>query len=242
MQSPWRRWLPALPYLVTACAAMVIGSASVSAGTPAVQRTRPSRAPQAVTADDVIRLILSRNPALKSYTAHAHLDIRQLNFPYLHPVLDGTMYYKSPGLIVSSFPHVPFYLKSVNFEQSAAYAATKFKQCYSVSVIEKGDHYFLHMEPYIHSRVKSLDVKVAKTDGAIQHMEWHYLQDPRDHIILDLHYSKVEGYDVVTAETTDIRVDHIRAIGLSLIDGFLFNVPVPTPTPPVAGHECSNLG
>lgn len=230
----------ALPYVALALAAVVLLAASPAPETPSVARSMQPNGPGTKSADDVIHLILSRNPSLSSYIAHVHLDIRQLNFPYLHPSIEGTTYYKSPGLVVSTFPHVPFYLKSVNLQQTGAYAATKFKRCYAVSVSQDDLSYHLHMEPYIHSRVKSLDVTVAP-DGAIQHMEWRYLQDSRDHIDLDIYYSNVGGYRVITGEIAKIRISHIRAIATSIFDGFQFNVPVPTPTPPEIGHECSNL-
>ena len=236
------RRLPAATYFVATLGALLVASVSAGASPPSQVGVKPAQSSLPISADDVIHLILRRNPTLRSYTAHVHVDIRQLNFPYLHPAIDGTTYYKSPGLVVSTFSHVPFYLKSVNLQQSGAYAASKFKLCYAVAVSDDGDAYHLYMLPYLHSRVKSLDVIVGKSDGAIRHMEWRYLQNSRDHITLDLHYSDVEGYNIVTSEVADIRVDHIRAMGLTLFTNFLFNVPVPTPTPNGPDRPpCSNL-
>jgi len=192
-----------------------------------------------MTADRVINLILSRNPTMQSYRAHAHLDARQLNFPYLHPVLDGTEYYTSPGYVVSEFPRVPFYLKSVNLSQTGAYAASRFRLCYDIALRIEHDAYVLHMTPKNAGRVAYVDVRVSEA-GAIEHMEWHY-DRRRDSIALDMIYSDIDGFNVITFERSTIRISHIAALANTTFDQFEFNLPVPTPTPAPTGHECDSL-
>jgi len=235
-----RRSVCALLWLCAAWSAASASSADSSlAGAGGVRLAAPPAAAATMTADKVIALILSRNPAMRSYRAHAHLDVRQLNFPYLHPILDGTEYYTSPGLVVSDFPHVPFYLKSVNLAQTGAYAASRFRDCYDIKLRMENDAYVLHMVPKANGRVSSVDVRVSEA-GAIEHMEWHYTHS-RDRIALDMSYSDIGDFNVITFEQSTIRVSHIAALANSTFDQFEFNVPVPTPTPAPPGHECDSL-
>lgn len=224
--------------------AAVLGACAAALAAPVSSAARQQAAGTAsvapATAQQVVALILSRNPKLRTYRAVAHLDIKQLNFPYLHPQFGGVEYYTSPGFVVSNFPHVPFYLRSVNFEQTGAYAATRFLECYNISTSAASDDYLLHMVPKQNGRVAYVEVRVSRADGAIRHMEWFYNKS-RDHIAFDMDYSIVGGFQVITSQRSTIRMSHIVAVATSTFDDFQFNVPVPTPTPAAPGHECDSL-
>ena len=77
------------------------------------------------TVDDVIDMVLKRNPGLQSYEAHASLNVRQLNFPWLNPVLDGKVYYNKPGYEVYDFPHTPSYLQGITKVEGAVGLANR---------------------------------------------------------------------------------------------------------------------
>ncbi len=59
--------------------------------------------PAAIDARAVIQRMDDRNPGLRSYRARVHVNIRMFSFPFLAPKLDGTSYFKRPGLLTSSF-------------------------------------------------------------------------------------------------------------------------------------------
>lgn len=189
----------------------------------------------------IIGRIVHRNSGLSSYEAHARLDVRQVNFPYVHPVLDGFVYFSSPGYTIYDFPHTPFYLKGITKVEGAVGLANRWPQCYDITIENQPDVYILHMAPKIRGEVADIDVTVAKKGAELQHFEWHY-HNPGDHISLDQTYAVVNGYSVVTQQQTDVTIHHIRAKGMGTFDNFQYNVPVPTPTPTPSDplHHCDN--
>lgn len=200
-----------------------------------------SQATGKTLADVVIDRILDRNPGLTSYQAHAHVNIRQLNFPFLHPSLDGSAYYTWPGAPLYDFPDAPSYLGGLTTAQAAVGLVNRWRACYNISARAKGNQYVLHMVPKIPGQVSSVDVVVARNDASIRHVDWYY-HDSDDYITLDQTYSKVNGYSIVRGQKSMIVRHGIRAESTSMFDQFKMNVPVPTPTPTPSDplHHCDN--
>lgn len=191
--------------------------------------------------DGVIDLVLGRNPGLKSYQAHANLDIRQVNFPYLHPVLDGHVYYNSPGYTVYDFPHTPSYLQGITKVEGAVGMASRWRHCYNITLEYQPQAYVLHMVPKIRGEVSQMDVTIDKASGNPEQFHWSY-HNGGDSVSLSQTFSAVGGYDVVTAQKSEIDKHHIRALATGTFDSFTYNVPVPTPTPTPSDplHQCDN--
>ena len=228
--------------LTAAGALAVFLIANVAAAGFAKQLTSsPSTASSTPEPASVIALILRDNPGLTSYKAHAHLDIRQVNFPWLHPVLDGSQYYTKPGFTTYDFPHTPAYLKGITKVEGSVGLANRWTHCYDISVVTDRDAYNLKMTPKIRGEVKEMDVVVDRNDGTIHHIDWWYW-NPGDHVELEQFYGFVSGFKVVTMQSSTIQLHHIRAVGNGSFDNFEFNVPVPTPTPTPSDplHACDN--
>lgn len=222
----------------------VLISAALVAGTGQSARSALPPTPRATAASGVtsiIDLILNRNPGLKSYKATAHLDLRQVSFPYLHPVLDGHAYVLAPGYTTFDYPHTPFYLKGITKFQGAFGDASRWSRCYDIEFAEKPDAYALHMVPKIQGEITFIDVLLGH-DGSINHVEWHYRDNPNDRLVLTQTYSTVDGHSIVTSQSSDVTLHHIRARGTQTFSNFEFNVPVPTPSPTPAdpAHACDN--
>lgn len=222
-------------------AATAIASLFVAAALAAGALAKSEPASSTPHPAEVIGLILRDNPGLDSYKAHAHLDIRQVNFPWLHPVLDGSVFYSKPGFSVYDFPHTPSYLKGITKVEGSVGLANRWQQCYNISVETDREAYNLHMTPKIRGEVKEMDVVVDRNDGTVHHIDWWY-QNPGDHVALEQYYGFVSGFKVVTMQTSTIQLHHIRAVGRGQFDNFTFNVPVPTPTPTPSDplHQCDN--
>jgi len=78
----------------------------------AVVATAPTAAPPVpADAHAVVEKMIARNPALQSYKARVHVDVKMLSFPYLAPKLDGTSYYKRPDTYEVVFDKMPGYAK-----------------------------------------------------------------------------------------------------------------------------------
>ncbi len=189
----------------------------------------------------IIEMITHRNPGLNSYQANASLDIRQLNFPWLHPVLAGTEYYGQPGFTILDFPHTPSYLKGITKVEGTVLSAPKWEHCYNITTTTLPEAYVLHMVPKIEGEVSSVDVTVGRSDGQLQRFDWYY-HDSDDHISLVQYYGIVYGYSVVESQSSQITRHHIHAVGQATFSQFQFNVPVPAPTPTPSNplHQCDN--
>ena len=218
-----------------AAAASAAGLARQPSPTPTAE-TSPAPAPA-----QVIAMIVRDNPGLQSYKAHAHLDIRQVNFPWFHPILDGYQYYSQPGYITYDFPHTPAYLKGITKVEGSVGLASRWLHCYDMTVVTDRDAYNLKMVPKIRGEIKEMDVVVDRNDGTIHHIDWWY-QNPGDHVALDQFFGFQSGFKVVTMQQSTIQLHHIRAIGSGSFDSFEFNVAVPTPTPTPSDplHACDN--
>jgi hypothetical protein len=226
--------------LCLATAVAGLGQAPAAASTSAAAPIA-SAAPTGASVESVVDLVLKRNPGMKSYKAHAHLDVRQVNFPYLHPVLDGYEYLSSPGFTVFDYPNTPFYLKGFTKMQGAFGNADRWLRCYDITLTETPDAYRLHMVPKIEGEISAIDLLLGR-DGSIDQVDWRYHENPNDHIGLSQTYSTVDGYSVVTSQSSDVTLHHIRARGIQTFSGFEFNIPVPTPTPTPSDplHACDN--
>lgn len=229
---------------LAAAAASALAACAFATATAARQpSSSPTPRSASAPADPagVIALILNSNHGLDTYQAHAHLDIRQVNFPWLHPVLDGSQFYSRPGFTTYDFPHTPSYLKGITKVEGAVGLASRWMHCYDVSVSANGGAYNLKMTPKIRGEVREMDVVVDRNNGTIHHIDWWY-QDSGDHISLDQYFGFVSGYDVVVQQQSTIQLHHIHAIGNATFDSFNFNVPVPTPTPTPSDplHACDN--
>lgn len=230
-----RLFSPALAVGVVA-AAVIAGWADPGPSAQAVAQPTQSGSVEAI-----VDRLLHRDPHLNSYSAHVTIDVRQVNFPYLHPVLVGTEYWSSPGSAVFDFPHAPGYLKGLTKLESTAYSVDRWQKCYDINVSDEASDYILHMVPKIRGEVSDVYVTVTKSGDELSHVEWYY-HNPGDHVVLWQTYSTIDGYSVVTAQKSEITLHHIRAKGSSSFYDFSFNVPVPTPTPTPSDplHQCDN--
>ena len=231
--APRRRRTLALAFLACLAAAILTPAMAAKTAPTATATKEPSL-------DTIIATVVGREPSMMSYAARAVLDIRQTNFPYLHPVLNGMQYYSRPGLTIVDLQHVPWYLNGITKIEGATLDANRWPHCYAIAVENKAPGYLLHMVRKIRGEVDHIDVTVASS-GEIPHIEWFY-HNTGDHVVLDQLYQNVNGYRVVTKQVSQITLHHIHALGTSSFTNFNFNTPVPTPTPTPteALRQCDN--
>jgi len=219
---------------VACVAASIIATAAIARIAPEATATKDP------TVDSIIATVVGREPTMTSYAAHAVLDIRQTNFPYLHPVLNGMQYYSRPGLTIVDLEHVPWYLNGITKIEGATLDANRWPHCYTIAVESKNPGYLLHMVRKIRGEVDHIDVTIAAS-GEIPHIEWFY-HNAGAHVVLDQLYQSVNGFRVVTKQVSQITLHHIHALGTSSFTDFNFNLPVPTPTPTPSEplRQCDN--
>jgi len=224
--------------LAAGSAALFVAAAALAASpTPAP----PAYASAAANVDSIVDKVIDHDPGLRSYSAVAHLDLRQVSFPYLHPVLDGHAYVSAPGYTTFDYPHTPFYLKGITKVQGAFADASRWLRCYDITVASKSDGYALHMVPKVQGEIAYVDVLLG-LEGTIDRAEWRYRENMKDYIALTQTYTTIDGHSVVTSQASDVALHHIRAKGTQTFSNFEFNVPVPTPspTPSDPAHACDN--
>src|SRR6516165_4985024 len=138
--------------IVAGCLVAVIAAAgwaqpnvSSSASPSSGARPAGSASPDV---NGVVDLVLNRNAGLRSYQAH--------------PVLDGHLYYTSPGYAVYDFPHTPSYMQGITKVEGAVGMASRWRHCYNITLEVQPNAYLLHMVPKIRGEVAQMDVTVDK--------------------------------------------------------------------------------
>ncbi len=237
----WSAALAASLALLPAAAGYAASPTPKPSATPSGATVATSASPDAPTIASVIALVVNRNPGMSTYIAQAVLDVRQLNFPYLHPVLQGTEYFAKPGFTIFDYPHTPFYMKGITKVQGTFSNATRWPRCFDITMKALPDAYQMHMVPKVRGEIAALDVTVGR-NGTLDHVDWYYWENPADHVRLTQTYTPVNGYSVVTSQTSEITLHHIRARGSQTFGAFQFNVAVPTPQPTPSDplHQCDN--
>jgi hypothetical protein len=237
----WSAVLAASLALLQAAAGYAASPTPNPSATPRGATVATSASPDASTIAGVIALVVNRNPSMLTYSAQAVLDVRQLNFPYLHPVLQGMEFFAKPGYTIFNYPHTPFYMKGITKVQGTFSNATRWPQCFDITMKTLPDVYQMHMVPKVRGEIAALDVTVGRS-GTLDHVDWYYWENPADHVGLTQHYSLVNGNSVVTSQDSEFTLHHIRARGTQTFGQFQFNVPVPTPQPTPSDplHQCDN--
>ncbi len=206
--------------LVATIAALVLLAAAPAAPvTPA-----PS------SAHAVIEKMLARNPALASYTARVHVNLRMLNFPFLAPTLDGTTYYKRPGKFVVVFDRMPSYAKGfgklfTDIGDPAAWENDQNVTYDGMRAIDGHPMIVLRLTKKIHSSI--LDHALAYVDPAtyeLDRMEWYYTSGGK--IVMRQWYRNEGGFALISQQHVEINIPHIHAVGDSVYETYRTNVAV----------------
>jgi len=209
-----------------AYAALVL-AASLLAGAPVAAE---SPAPEPADAQTILAKMISRNPSLESYRSRVHVDIRMLNFPFLAPKLDGTSYYKRPGLNEVVFDRVPSYAKGFSrlFDVVADPSAWEKDQNVTFDGTQTVDGHpmlVLRLTKKIHSDI--LDHTLAYVDPqtyALQEMEWDYTSGGK--ITMVQNYRSEGSYSLLSSQHATINIPHVHAVADASYGAYETNVPI----------------
>lgn len=177
----------------------------------------------------VIAKMLDRNPALQSYRARVHVDVRMLSFPFLAPKLDGTSYYRRPDTYEVVFDKVPSYARGFQklFDDVGDPAAWERDQNITLDGLTSLDGrptIVLRLTKKIHSTI--LDHTLAYIDAAsytLTKMEWYYTSGGK--ISMSQQYGKEDGFWVPAKQHADIDIPHVRAVADAEYGSYQTNVP-----------------
>jgi hypothetical protein len=178
----------------------------------------------------IVQRMSQRNPALQSYRARVHVDVRMLNFPWLAPKLDGTEYYRRPDFYVVVFDRVPSYARGFSrlFDDIGNPRAWEKNQNISIdgtSWLRGRPAIVLRLTKKIHSDI--LDHTLAYVDTAdysLLQMEWYYTSGGK--ITMTQQYRTEGNYSVLSQQHATIDIPHVHAVADASYGTYQTNVPV----------------
>ena len=178
----------------------------------------------------IIARMAQRNPALQSYRARFHVNVRMLNFPFLAPKLDGTSYYKRPGTFYVVFDRIPGYARGFQrlFDDVGNPVAWERDQ----NIVVDGTTWLngrptivLRLTKKIHSDI--LDHSLAYVDQAsyaLMQMEWYYTSGGK--ITMTQQYGQQGPFSVVATQHATIDIPHVHALADASYGDYQPNVPI----------------
>ncbi len=178
----------------------------------------------------VIQRMLAINPALRTYSAHVHVAVHMLNFPYLSPRLDGTSYYRRPGGYVVIFDSVPFYLRGFsklfdNMGDAGSWERDQNVDFVGTRTRDGRTLFLLRMTKKIHSDILDhTDAYIDAQTYRLVRMVWHYTSGGT--IVMTQSYRTQDGFTVPAAQHANIDIPHVHAVGDAVYADYRVNVPV----------------
>jgi hypothetical protein len=196
-----RRWIAAL------------GVAAVVASAPALAADRAS---MLMDGRAIVAKMVERNPNLQTFSARVHVDVRMLNFPWLSPKLDGSVYFKRGTGYEVVFDRTPFYAR--NFRK--IFADVGDPQAWlrrdEISVIGMpvvGGRQLLELRLVRKKHSATLAYALAFVDPStyeLVRMEWHYTNGGT--IVMTQTYRSEGGFDLLAEQHAVIDIPHVRAV------------------------------
>jgi hypothetical protein len=192
----------------------------------------PDPAATVPDAHAIIERMSERNPALRSYQARVHVDVRMLNFPFLAPKLDGTSYYKRPDFYEVVFDRMPGYARGFQRIFNDVGNPRQWEKLQNVTVVGTawvGERpaIVLRMTKKIHSDI--LDHTLAyvdPSDYSLLQMEWYYTNGGK--ITMSQQYRAESNYSLLAAQHATISIPYVHAVADATYGTYQINVPVGT--------------
>lgn len=177
----------------------------------------------------IVQKMLERNPELRSFQSHVHVDVRMTSFPFYSPKLEGTSYFKRPSNYEVVFDHVPAFAHGFDHFFSDMADPSTWERRFNISVVG---------EPVLDGR-RVIELRlVAKVRGMIDHtnvfvdpgtftvsqLEWHYYNGGS--IVMQQWYRNENGYTLLSQQRAAINVPHVRATAQAMYTDYRTNVAV----------------
>lgn len=174
--------------------------------------------------------IAARNPALQSYQARVHVNVRMLNFPWLSPKLDGTSYFKRPNNYEVVFDRVPSYAHGIDklfgtIDDVATWQKDWNIAYGGVQTVDGHSLYALSMTKKIYSdQIKDAVAYVDPATYEVVRMDWHYRNGGT--ITMTQTYRQQGAFNVVDTQHADIHIPHVHAVADATYGAYQTNVAV----------------
>jgi hypothetical protein len=191
----------------------------------------PAQAGVADTTDPLVILsrVNERNPSLSSYQSRLHVDIRLISFPFIGQHLDGSTYFKRPANYEVVFDRVPSYAKGFEKLYSDVGDPSNWEQRFVVTY--EGEQPFgnrtdiaLHMVQRVRGMIDHETVLIDPNAWTIDQIRYDYYNGGA--ITMTQHFSQIGGYTMLSSQTADIRIPHVRAIANGTYTDYETNVAI----------------
>ncbi|MBV8066364.1 MAG: hypothetical protein JO113_00195 [Candidatus Eremiobacteraeota bacterium] len=184
----------------------------------------------AIDAHTVVERMADRNPALRSFRARVHVDIRMYSFPFLAPKLDGTSYFKRPDFYEVVFDRMPGYARGFkrifdDVGNPRLWEKEQYVTVQGTALLGARPAIVLHMTKKIHSDI--LDHTLAyvdPTDYSLLQMEWYYTNGGK--ITMTQQYRTQGTYSVLSSQHATITIPYVHAVADSSYGVYQTNVPI----------------
>lgn len=180
--------------------------------------------------DAIVSRIQARNPSLQSFQARVRVNIRQTNFPWLAPKLDGTAYFKRPDNYEVVFDRVPSYAKGINklfgnVTDPSSWRADSNIAYDGIQKIDGRQFYVLRLTKKIYSdQLKDSYAYVDTATYQVARMEFHYANG--GDITMTQVYRNQGPFNVLSSQHAEIHIPHIRAVADASFGVYQTNVAV----------------
>lgn len=193
--------------------------------------TAPAQAFASDTTDPgvILARVNERNPNLSSYQSRVHVDIRLISFPFIGQHLDGSTYFKRPANYEVVFDRVPSYARGFEKLYSDVGDPSNWEQRFVISYagerqFENRTDIALHMVQRVRGMIDHETVLIDPSAWTIDQIRYDYYNGGA--ITMTQHFSDVGGYTMLSSQTVDIRIPHVRAVANGTYTDYETNVAI----------------
>jgi len=191
----------------------------------------PVKADETDTTDPAVILsrVMDRNPKLSSYQSRLHVDIRLISFPYIGQHLDGSTYFKRPANYEVVFDRVPSYAKGFEKLYSDVGDPANWEQRFVISYegqqpFENRSDIVLHMVQRVRGMIDHETVMIDPNAWTIDQIRYDYYNGGV--VTMTQHFAVVGGYTMLSAQTAEIKIPHVRAVANGTYTDYQANVAI----------------
>jgi hypothetical protein len=165
------------------------------------------------------------NSGLRSYTARVRLDAAMTSFPYLHPTLDGTAYYKQPDRNAINFDSVPAMASLFKNVFPRLPAPAQWPSLYTLYQLNDSNGVTtVRLTPRKEGRVETLEVGVSDETAVPTGYTFIYRDGGSVHF--DQHVTAREGFFLVDGLDGKIDLPSVKADAKASFTDYKPNAPV----------------
>lgn len=165
------------------------------------------------------------NRGLHSYRARVHLDAAMTTFPYLHPVLDGTAYYKEPDRNAIRFDSVPAIASLFKNVFPRLPSPFQWPRLYHMSLLgDQAGVTTLRLVPRKEGQIERLDVSVSDETAVPTGYTFVYRNGGSVHF--DQRVASRDGFYLVEGLNGKIDLPSFKADATASFRGYQPNIHV----------------